>query len=264
MQTPFIHPLSSGRKLSFLIAPLLSGLMIGCAATAPRKIETSASPSTLFQLTDHDWLDLNDIWVIQFQRSDANSSDADAFAINIWRKASETPITFGFADEASAYGAYKRLAMRLGGSVKEDHWTRPAETAKPAAAVLSPTPVPAAAPPPPAPATQPSQSVVANHPLDPSDPYVALAQGLTDLARCRDEKLITDAEYLRVRDATVDAFGIRVAEGGRGYDTGFAQLYSELTQVQLMKKNHLLSDEQITAMREKIATRYGLIAAQNP
>jgi hypothetical protein len=264
MQTPSTHPSPSGPKLAGLLATLLLFLVTGCADTAPRKFETPPPPqqstSHLFQLTDHDWLDLSDIWALQFQLNDlSNNPGGDAFTINVWRNASETPITFGFADEASAYASYRRLVSRLGGTLKEDHWTRPVATARPAAATVPPT-----VPPPPPPATQQSQSVPASPPLDLSDPYVALKQGMTDLARCRDERLMTEAEYQRVRDATVDAFSTRVAEGGRGYDTGFAQLYSELAQLELMKKDHLLTDEQIAAMRQRIAIRYGLTAPSNP
>jgi hypothetical protein len=228
------------------------------SAQAPKKV-AAAPPSHLFQLTDTDWIDLNDISGIQFQRSDVTtSSDADPCDIALWRTGSETPVLVSFADERSAYSVWKRLVTRLGGSLQSDRWNRPATASRPvvAAALLRPTTTPP-------PTTRPSQSTSEDQMVDTLPSYTSLKKALADLASCRDEKLITDAEYQRGRDATLAAFSTRIAEGGSGFESGFAQLHAELAELEKLKKDHLLSDDQIATVRERIVTRYGLTPPTN-
>jgi hypothetical protein len=248
MHNPSIHKWSSARSLGCVLLPLLLLVVTGCAGTVPAKVETP--PSHLFQLNDHDWVDLSDVREIQLHRIDvSNTPGGDPFGIDFWRNGSDNPFVFTFADEPSASAAWKRLVAHLGGSVKEDHWSRPVATSKPVVEAA----------PPPLPVPQ-SQSLFQG---SMSGPYGALGQGLTELARCRDEKLITDAEYQRGRDSTVAAFNSQVADGGSGFQTGFGQLHSDLAQLDQMKKDHLMSDEQIAAIREKTVARYGLTAGPN-
>jgi len=247
-------------SIGYVLVPLSLCLLAGCNVTPPAKVASLPShviESHLFQLSDDDWVDLSDIREIQFQRNDMSKSpNADPFYINLWRNGSESPFTFTFADAPSAYAAWKRLVAHLGGSLKQSQWDKPTATSRPVVEVTPPLPA----------ATQPSQSLFQNQTTfqSNSDPYAALKQGLLDLASCRDAKLITDAEYQRGRDATLAAFKTQVAEGGSGFQTAFDQMHFELIQLEQMKKDHLLSDEQIAPMREKIVTRYGLTPVQTP
>ena len=223
--------------LILLLAAL--SLCTGCAAVphGPRD-----SQPKLLQLNDENWVDLSDVREIQFQRTDPSNPNqaADPFNIVLWHKGpTDNVFTFSFGDQASAYAAWKRLVEHLHGSLHEEDWKiTPAKM--PAATQNPPT---AAAPPPPANTDSP--------------PFATFQRSLDELNACHDEKLITDAEYQRGRDADGADFATEMAQGQPYYPT-FNQLHAQLWQLEKLKKTHVLSDDNIVTIRTGIMSRYGL------
>ena len=77
------------------------------------------------------------------------------------------------------------------------------------------------------------------------------------LTTCRNEKLITDAEFQHGRDFAVSSFSTDVGNG-QPYTEDFAGLHAELVQLASLKKNQVLSDDTIADIRKRIILRYQL------